>query len=254
VSDQNHSEDKSLRQRYWLAMTVLGVSAAGIIGLAFIGLCSTCFEWERKDLFDKIFAALIPLFGTWVGTILTFYFTRENFDAANRSMQQMVKQLTPDERLKSIAVKTAMIPRNKMVVQTVADNNDAAVHFDALQAMLRPPVTRIPVLNSDDSPRYVVHESMIYKFVAEHSVPATGFVAAQHTLADLVADPTIGPMIKLFGLVSVNGTLADAKREMEKVPGAQDVFVTEDGSSNKPVLGWLTNVDITTNLNAPPSS
>src|SRR5262249_3880302 len=160
---------------------VLGVSAAGIIGLAFIGLCSNCFEWERKDLFDKIFAALIPLFGTWVGTILTFYFTRENFDAANRNMQQMVKQLTPDERLKAIDVRTAMIPRNKMVVQIVGNDSDTSVRFDALQGLLKPPVTRIPVLNADESARYVLHESMIYKYVAEHSVGAT-FDATQHTL------------------------------------------------------------------------
>jgi hypothetical protein len=32
---------------------------------------------------------------------------------------------------------------------------------------------------------------------------------------------------------------------MEEVKNCQDVFITENGSRDEEVLGWLTNVDIT---------
>jgi hypothetical protein len=135
-----------------------------------------------------------------------------------------------------------------MIVETVTAGNDAAVGFAALQAVLNTPVSRVPVINDDKSIRYVIHESQIYKYVAQHST-AGAFDPANHHLGQLAADPTIGPKIKAFAYVALSGTLADAKAEMEKVPGTQDVIVTEDGKPDKPVIGWLTNVDITRNMN-----
>jgi hypothetical protein len=44
-------------------------------------------------------------------------------------------------------------------------------------------------------------------------------------------------------------TVADAKIAMEGVKNCQDVFVTETGTVESPVLGWLTNIEITKNLN-----
>jgi hypothetical protein len=36
-----------------------------------------------------------------------------------------------------------------------------------------------------------------------------------------------------------------AKEAMEKIKSCQDVFITESGSREEKILGWLTNVDIT---------
>ena len=44
--------------------------------------------------------------------------------------------------------------------------------------------------------------------------------------------------------VAQDASLAHAKNKLEGKKGCQDVFVTEDGASDKPVQGWLTNVDI----------
>jgi hypothetical protein len=136
-----------------------------------------------------------------------------------------------------------MIPRDKMV----AANNDAAVSFVALQTVLATPVSRIPVLNDDKSARYIIHESQLYKFVAQNSTQGA-FTPANHHLGQLATDAAIGPKIKALAYVRVDATLADAKAEMERAPGAQDVIVTQDGTPRQPVLGWLTNVDIGKNL------
>jgi hypothetical protein len=37
-----------------------------------------------------IFNALLPLAGTWVGTVIAYYFSSKNFETANQSMQRVV--------------------------------------------------------------------------------------------------------------------------------------------------------------------
>lgn len=254
MSDQSSADAKSHDWRNYLAMTVFMVSTVSIIGLTLIGLVPGWTEiTSRKELYDKVFAALVPLYGTWGGTVLTFYFTRENFEAANRSLQQVVRQLTPDDRLRSIPVKSAMIARDKIVVEVLGPDGPPAVTFTRLQAVLTTPVTRIPVLNADGSPNCVIHESMIYKYISEHSA-GVPFDPAAHTLANLLGHADIGPKIRLFGLVGPDSTLADAKAAMEKLAGCQDVFVTATALPTGTVVGWLTNIEITKNLTTPTSS
>jgi len=49
---------------------------------------------------------------------------------------------------------------------------------------------------------------------------------------------------KSIAFVSSKTTLGDAKAAMEKTKNCQDVFVTENGRSEEPVIGWLTNTEI----------
>ena len=44
--------------------------------------------------------------------------------------------------------------------------------------------------------------------------------------------------------VSCGANMADAKRAMESVKGCYDVFITNSGDKQEPVLGWLTDVTI----------
>ena len=43
----------------------------------------------------------------------------------------------------------------------------------------------------------------------------------------------------------IQKTVADAKAAMEQIQGCQDVIVTETGDRVEPVIGWLSNIDIT---------
>ncbi len=47
-----------------------------------------------------------------------------------------------------------------------------------------------------------------------------------------------------LAFVSKNATLGDAKAVMEKTKNCQDVFVTENGTPDEPMLGWLPNTEI----------
>jgi hypothetical protein len=224
-----------------LALSVFWGALIGVVLISFALIAAAALgAKDSTSASEKVFAALVPLFGTWVGTILAFYFSRQNFEAANQSLQNIVNRLSPDDRLRLTPVKDAMIPRDKMVVIVVSNNNDAAITVADLRSKLTATVTRLPVLNDNGTARYIVHESMIYRYIAEHT--------GDGTLADIVQRPEIGQMIKRFGFVSLTGSLADAKRNMEAISGAQDVFVTDDGTESKEVRGWLTNVDVQKNI------
>jgi hypothetical protein len=239
ADDKASKEGNSFRDA--IALFVLILSVVGVL------LISTLIISLDHDSADKVFSAIIPLFGTWVGTVLAFYFSKENFESASRSLHQAIASLSDDEKLKAKPIKEAMIARAKMSVIVMQGDDDRSVDLPSLQSKLGPNITRIPVLNANESVRYVLHESLIYKFVSEKS-GAGAFDPKQFSLADLVSHATIGPQLTLYGIIRIDGTLADAKQAMEKIPGAQDVFVTQSGTKSDPVQGWLTNVDITKNI------
>ena len=105
---------------------------------------------------------------------------------------------------------------------------------------------RLPVLDANDCPLYIIHRSMLDKFIARHALSHTGRSARELTVADLLADDEMRRMFEnTFATVSENASLADARNAMVAKPGCSDVFVTASGARNEPVLGWLTNIDIT---------
>jgi len=52
---------------------------------------------EVTAQWKDILTFTLPVLGAWVGTVLAFYFSKENFEAANRSMQSIVGHLSAPE-------------------------------------------------------------------------------------------------------------------------------------------------------------
>jgi hypothetical protein len=65
------------------------------------------------------------------------------------------------------------------------------------------------------------------------------------TLQDLLDFDDMGALVtESLACVQLNATVADAKRMMDQTENCQDVFVTQTGTREGRLLGWLTNVDI----------
>jgi predicted transcriptional regulator len=61
----------------------------------------------------------------------------------------------------------------------------------------------------------------------------------------LLEDPKVKENInKSFMALSEDKTLADAKDILDKNPQCLDLLVTQDGTRNGIVVGWITNVDV----------
>jgi hypothetical protein len=238
-----------LSTREQIALWVIIIAGVGIVLVAifvpWIGTNATTDQ--NRFLVLTVFNALIPLFGTWVGTVIAFYFSRENFSAAAQSTRELIQQFG-DERLRQIPVDRVWTSAATIEKITLGQGEtDANVEVRRIRGLLSDRVTRVPIFEQTGAAKYVIHQSMIFKFIADNDgVTTIGAGAAQReaTLADFIAVPDLRAMITKLAFCPRNATLADAKSRMEAIGGCQDTFVTATGQRTEPVLGWITNVDI----------
>lgn len=232
---------KEREYRESLSTWVSVVSIGGVVVLATIMIAASWYGGD-KDTMKLVFTATLPLFGAWVGTILAFYYGKENFEAASRSVTNIAKAIGVNEKLQEIPVKDNMIPKRDMIV------DDRPADQIKLTELLEKMSTkeRLPILNKEGAVIYMIHRSAIDRYLAQkalQSPPPTD--TAELTLKDLLdEDQELKKLFEQsFGFVKEAATLADAKTEMErkKSDRCQDVFVTRNGNKNEPVLGLITN-------------
>ena len=232
----------------WAGVGILIVSVV-VIGSAvvpYFGKGAPADDKEVRGLTLTVFSTLVPMFGTWVGTVIAFYFARENYEVAAKSTRELVGQLG-DDRLKQIPVRQVWIPVDQIVAKTIAANEtEANVLIGDLKDMLNDKVSRVPVWDANKVIKYLLHESLIYKYLAVHGREVTlqGGAARPATLQDLLDHADLKDIATAIAFVGTSETLADAKKAMEGKPGCQDVFVTTTGQAAAPVAGWITNVVI----------
>src|SRR5690348_14978704 len=74
--------------RKWLAVGIVGASIFGIVVTSIVAIIAA--GAERAETSRLVFSSVLPLLGTWVGTVLAFYFARENLQAATESTLALV--------------------------------------------------------------------------------------------------------------------------------------------------------------------
>lgn len=227
-----------------LAGQVVFWSGLGIATISVAVVAAVALRGDPKNIettLTTVFNTLVPLFGTWVGTVLAFYFSSKNYEAAAKATKDLVGQLG-DDRLKQIPIKDAWIPASGISGLPVDDGKESTVDFvKDVEGLLNTQISRVPVWDANKVVRYVLHESMVYRFLAKNKKPDPTL----QDFLDFAADAgTYRDIVSKIGWVSQTATLADAKAKMEGTPNCQDVFVTASGSNIEPVLGWVTNVEI----------
>jgi hypothetical protein len=147
---------------------------------------------------------------------------------------------------RGIPVTSQMIPRGAFFYKTLGPTAPESFSLMGLIGELEGrQLNRVPILGADGQPLYIIHRSMIDKFIVSQIRSGNDKSSAALSLADLLAEPEMRTMFEdTFVVVKRQATLAEAKCAMLTKPGCSDVFVTDTGNRNEPVLGWLTNVDI----------
>ncbi len=204
---------------------------------------------KMNETTRTVLTAVLPLFGTWVGTVLAFYFSKDNFEAATRSVSEMSRQLTAREKLESIPVRDKMILKDKMFFKKLPA--DKIILADLLKEIdKKKKGSRVPILNDSDYPEYIIHRSAIDKYIADKARAGTTATDLNKlTLQNLLDDDA--DLKKLFETsfmtVKEESSLATAKDMMDSTPDCQDIFITKGGKRNEEVLGWITNMTIIEN-------
>lgn len=225
------TKESTFRAR--LAATVVGLSLAAITGISGL-VVLTADPGDRDTVSQLVFSSMLPLLGTWVGTVLAFYFARENFEAAARSTLEWTTLHRKEDAVSSI-----MIPRGQMIVRTTAHGEDlTTVTVDSIGLVIA--VTgrkRVPIVDDKGSVKVIVHQSLLDSYA--RSVTPEAYLRS--SLGDLLAITENRKLAEAIGFVSLGATLGAAREQMQHVDGCNDIFVTASGDPSDPVLGWLTD-------------
>ncbi len=229
----------------YFALVVTGILAAIAIAVA---IFRDGDDVEKRFIFVKdILTIVLPLIGTWVGTVLAFYFSRENFTAAAKQATDLVTQMTQEQRLQSISITDVMLDMSaagtiKLSLLTESDAAKLKLKADIVDAILeKNKRNRLPVIDSDGRVLYVLHRSFIDKFLVKKSVEA-GTAIADATLQDLLAVEDLKSVFTAFAVLGKNSKLISAKEAIDGNPNCSDVFITTDGTKGSKAVGWVTNV------------
>src|SRR5262245_60869257 len=234
----------------WALVAILAIATL-IIVVAGVNAIRVPEKEQRDQFFDVakyVLGVLLPVIGAWVGTVLAFYFGQGSFEAASKSAANLVRQLSPREKLQAEAAGKAMMKINEVTTFNIPpDKTDANITIrklidDGFERDKSHPRQRLPILDAEGRGKYVLHRSTIDAFVAPKKRPPD-VDESTLSLKDLLEDSKVKDYIlNSFLPLGPEATLADAKDLLDKNPQCLDILVTKDGTKNGSVVGWITNV------------
>jgi hypothetical protein len=236
--------------RHFIAWTLLALSVLGLVALAIVVVWNASAD-KKYEASTLVFNALLPLFGTWVGTLLAFYFSKENLDSATRNINELTRVVSGMDRLKSVLALDKAIPLSAIFIP----KDGSGVALENLQAIIAAMKVagrqRLLVFKSGNVIERIIHLIALESFVSDCALNPQPNAKAlnQLTLVDLFAVPTIDQYSRQsFAVVAQSATLAEVKAAMDQqtrqlgaLGSCEDVFITQSGSPVFPVLGWITN-------------
>lgn len=246
-TSQISNEEAVARSKIGRQVTYFALTVTALLG--FTAILVAMWGADAKERFTyvkEVLAIVLPLIGTWVGTVLAFYFSRENFVAAASQTADIVRQLTPEQRLQSIPVSEAMLDMTastttKLVLATEDDAQKVKLKTDVVDAILeKSNRNRLPIVDSAGRVLFVVHRSLIDKFLVKRV--AGGGTLEDLTLKDLLAQEDQKAVFQSFATVNRDAKLIAVKLAMDGNSNCSDAFVTEDGTKGSKALGWITNI------------
>ncbi|MBV9992423.1 MAG: hypothetical protein JOZ72_14170 [Alphaproteobacteria bacterium] len=255
MADTTTTAANDTDKRDAIALKIITWSAAGIVVISMLVILVAIVPIALTDIAHRgtmaedmskqtgtVFNALLPLFGTWVGTVLAYYFSNQNFKDAAATTQSLLGQM--DEKLRKVRIETVWIPMSAIKgIELSADKTEDKIALPDVLNMLSKVVTRIPVFSERHGIVYLIHESLLYRYYAR----SPDADKDKKTLKDFLDFDDTRGLAKVFAVMGSSGTLADAKTAMDGTDGAQDVFATTTGKADDPVIGWITNSVIVDN-------
>lgn len=226
-------------QREKLSMVILIGSLAVIVA---VGTVAIVLKPAENSI--TIFNMILPMVATWVGTILAFYFGRENFEAASKQVQNMANKMSK-EPSGAMLVTAVMKPFEDMIYyQMEAGKSEADITIEALQKKLalKDKASRIPIVDENKVLKYMIHESSMDKYLASGKAKTDNLkLFFDWWMKEYSVEFIFN---KAFIIVPEKTSLNDANEKMEQLPYCRDVFVTRGGTPQEPVIGWLSNITL----------
>jgi len=220
---------KNLDARTFLALFITIVTVVAITVMAVVTIVAS--DSGAGERAQGVMNVVLPLFGTWIGTVLAYYFSRENFESAAARTQELIQQITPEERLKATPVEGVMVKN----VFSISDKKTTVQ--EAYRQLQERNIKRLLIVDNNS-----VLEALVFvEGLTGYLLTVAEAARAEKTLGDLLAERA--DLIQPVAFVAANAFLADAKTAMEEKK-TKVVLVTRNGRASEPILGILTNTDI----------
>lgn len=233
--------------RQLLTLLIISFSVIGVLALC-ITVIALAPTDKRLETSQFVFGAALPLLASWVGTILAYYFSKDNFTAATQSVTQLAKAVSGIEKLRTITVKETMRPLREITLLRAPTGQEENVKLSALLTHFAQ-VDRMVLIESDALPvvNWLIYKSPVYEYIGDTArgakqLPAGKTAVADLTLKDLVTHADKKALFKTsYGFVNERATLAEVKAIMDALPQCRDVFVTPTGAATEGIVGWITD-------------
>ncbi|MGD0612953.1 MAG: hypothetical protein ABSB41_15750 [Anaerolineales bacterium] len=225
--------DQSGRLRANVAYFVLGFGGGALLALGIGGII------VDKSNTMTIFNTILPVIGTWVGTVIAFYFGRENYETASQQTLAATKQSSSTEDVGKKSVTGLMMPLKDMAYLNIPQGqDDTNIYLSDVKAKFTDKYTRLPILNSDNFPKYMIHVDAVNEYNSQSGRPNDKDTLAKFIAEGQSKNKEFG-VNKGFVVVPSQALVEDAKKQMDKITNCQDIFITDKGTDKEPLMGWI---------------
>ncbi len=216
-----------MRDRLALTILTVGTSAIVVVSLAIVIVFARDYTLRTKlgEFGPTMFTTLVPVFSTWVGTVLAFYFSNESFRQATESTRSLFNRDRDDD----IPIKREgiMVPYDKITKVGVVDEADARKQ-PVTAASFTDTASRLIFFDKGRHPLFVIRKK---RFDAK---------PANATVDDYLREDGNKADATNFRFLSESASLADGLTSLEHTK-ASDFFITPRGDASEPVLGWVSD-------------
>ena len=236
---------------------------------------------QGKDRFDhakELITLLLPVFGTWIGIVLAFYFSKESMENSSMNLKTLVDHVADsNKRPEDMLTRDVMLTFPSFTFKYVTTSAEfEALPIQGLIDMMQETGTeRLPIIvKGQDTFHFLIYRGTLERYLLSDdaktamdasiaaATAATNAAAAQAAAAGLPAPAPIAPapltikdlqastlplvqeVIKLGNaqpFVSINSKVGEVQDMLKSNMLVQDVLVTETGSKKEKVLGWVTD-------------
>ncbi|MDW3210314.1 MAG: hypothetical protein R8N23_10630 [Reichenbachiella sp.] len=214
-------KDDNNATRHSLGLIVIFLAIASMLVIGLYAINAAPDNDAAKDIFNQV----LPVVAAWVGTVLAYFFGRENFESASQKFGELLDQVSPKKLAKAISVEQVMI-----VYESIFFEVDTSKDMTAT----------IEILNTYNKSRFPIftglnHDKVVSLLYRDDMIAYMSKQTATKKIADFISE---GKERK-FITISKERTLKEVSDLMSK-EDVQDAFITAEGTPKGRVDGYIT--------------
>ncbi|MEM1363428.1 MAG: hypothetical protein AAGF94_17240 [Pseudomonadota bacterium] len=264
TQDNWRPEEFRQAQRARLSYIIIGGSlllvifAGGVAMFTIAGLGDEPSIYSDADVasaLKDILFAVLPLAGTWVGTVLAFYFSTSSFEAAANQSRELYFASTDKIKGPSDRPIREIMTRRDAFEPLVAKEIEGKKLSEVVALMKD--AQRVPVFQERETGKPpdkaigVLHKGDLEK---AQTAKDGSKIDPTYDQAKMPDELPLKTMVAASRILRPGAPLKEAEDILGETPTCRDFFITATGSRDGAVLGWVTNTALEKALGRTPES